>query len=369
MTYPAALMRIQGQDNVRDFFARALASGRLSQAYLFVGVPGAGKHVAAEALAECLVCSQQGCDACDECIRVRHHTHPDVHIVSPASASGYLVEQIRTLIEDVNMAPIRAARKVYIIDRADLLQDAGANALLKTIEEPPEDVVFILLARNVDSVLPTIVSRCQLIPFRVVSSDAALTMTQRLSGADENEARLALGITSSPEAAAEFLASNDRKAVRALVVRTLIELPHDDGADIVQAAREIVKAVGAPLEALAAEAEEEDENVKDYLSSSAQKKRQEARKREMSARERSGMMEALACIESVLRDALIARLDGTEPLVNSDVPELIDRLSLSADSQLIAALECVWQAREYISYNVSPQLSLEVMLLGIKEAL
>ena len=85
---PAALGRIEGQPRVRDFLAAAAREGRLSHAYLFLGAPGSGQSEAALALAECVVCPTGGCDACDECIRVAHRTHPDVHWISPEGASG-----------------------------------------------------------------------------------------------------------------------------------------------------------------------------------------------------------------------------------------------------------------------------------------
>ena len=156
---PAAFSRVEGQPRVRDFFAAAVREHRVGHAYLFLGAPGSGQQEAAMALAECLVCPKGGCDSCDECIRVAHRTHPDVHWLSPEGASGYVVEQVRQLIADVSLAPVRANAKVYILDRVDTLREASANALLKTIEEPPEGVVFILMARTADAVLPTISSR------------------------------------------------------------------------------------------------------------------------------------------------------------------------------------------------------------------
>ena len=105
---PAALDVLSDQPRVRDFLATALEGGRLSHAYLFVGAPGSGKHEAAEALAECVVCPSGGDGTCDECRRVRHRTHADVHWLTPGSASGYLVAQVRELIADASLAPVRA---------------------------------------------------------------------------------------------------------------------------------------------------------------------------------------------------------------------------------------------------------------------
>ena len=161
------LAKLDTQERVRDFLTNAVASGRASHAYLFLGAPGAGKLDAAWALAQAFLCEQDGCGACDSCVRVARHTHPDVHYYTPESATGYLIAQTRELLDDVPLAPIRAKAKVYIIDRAEQLRANTANALLKTLEEPPEGVMFILLGTSADVMLPTIVSRCQCVPFRL----------------------------------------------------------------------------------------------------------------------------------------------------------------------------------------------------------
>ncbi len=142
------LAKLDTQERVRDFLTNAVASGRASHAYLFLGAPGAGKLDAAWALAQAFLCEQDGCGSCDSCVRVARHTHPDVHYYTPESATGYLIAQTRELLDDVPLAPIRAKAKVYIIDRAEQLRANTANALLKTLEEPPEGVMFILLGTS-----------------------------------------------------------------------------------------------------------------------------------------------------------------------------------------------------------------------------
>ncbi len=370
METPCALSAISDQPRVRDFLAQAIAEGRLSHAYLFVGAPGSGKLDAAGALAKAVVCPNGGDGTCDECRRVSRHTHPDVHWLSPASATGYLADQIRDLIADVNLAPMRAKAKVYVVDRADLLRGTAANALLKTLEEPPEGVVFILCGRTVAAMLPTIVSRCQVVPFRVTSPDAALHTVIRESGGSERDARIALAVAGAPARACEYLASAERRQVRRLVVQAVGGLSRDDSWDVLKAAADIVAAVKVPLADIKKSQEEAVKESSDFLTSSALKAVEAANKRELTARERSGMMEAVSAAESVLRDVLAACESLEGPIVNEDVSDIVSRMAAyTSTANVVHALEACSKARATLSRNVSAQLTLEVMLLAIKEAL
>ena len=189
------LAKLSGQKRVKSFLTRAVEGGRAAHAYLFVGAPGSGKLEAAWALAQALLCEDGGCGACDNCMRAARRTHPDVHYYTPESATGYLISQTRELLEDVALAPIRAKHKVYIIDRAEQMRANTANALLKTIEEPPETVTFILLGTSTDTILPTIVSRCQCVPFRTLPLDESAQTVARATGVDLARCRMAIAVT------------------------------------------------------------------------------------------------------------------------------------------------------------------------------
>ena len=367
---PKALEALAQQPRVQRVFSAAVAEGRLSHAYLFVGAPGSGMKEAACAIAQCVVCPNGGDASCDECIRVAHRTHPDVRWLSPQSVSGYLVSQVRDLIEDVSLAPVRASSKVYVLDDVGMLRGTAANALLKTIEEPPAGVVFIFIARTVASVLPTIVSRCQVIPFSIVSPDAAEKAVELACGATATEARIALSVAQTPERAAEFLKSMDRRQVRRIVVRVLGELERDDSWDVLKAAKEIVEAVRVPLGDLRDAQEKALDENSDYLAKSAMKRIEDANKRELTARERSGMMEALAAADSLLRDVLLRCEGVSTPIVNEDAADVVDRIAASSCTEAtVRALDAITRASHNLTRNVSPQLTLEVMLLSVKEAL
>lgn len=364
------LAKLDTQARVRDFLARAVRTGRASHAYLFLGAPGSGKLDAAWALAQTLLCDDGGCGECDSCIRVARRTHPDVHLYAPESATGYLIAQIRGLLEDVSLAPIRARRKVYIIDRAEQLRANTANALLKTLEEPPSGVTFILLGTSPDVILPTIVSRCQCVPFRMVSPARAADAVARATGAPESRCRVAVAVAGSPARAIEFLKSAERQDARRHVLRAIDCLALDDEADILAAAKELTLVIKAPLAEVKKTQEAILERDSDYLSRGALKQLEDRNKRELSARERSGIMEALASARSLLRDALVRMQDPSADLVNEDAADIVERLcSRASVAGAARALDAVATAEHRIARNVTPQLALEVMLFDIRKAL
>ena len=367
---PAALKSLSQQPRVQNFLATAVREKHLSQAYLFVGPPGTGKTEAAQALAQCVICPNGGDGSCDECIRVAHRTHPDVHFLTPESSTGYLIAQIRSVIEDVSLAPVRSKVKVYIFSDAGLLRGAAANALLKTIEEPPEAVMFILIARSAAQLMPTISSRCQQVPFRVIAPEAAVGSVVAATGAEESVARIALAVAGTSNNAAEFLSSPERRQTRRLVVRTIAELPQDDDWDVLVAAKQVVEAVRVPLGELKKAQEAAMGQEADYLSASAMKQLSDANKRKLTVRERSGMMEVFAAVSSLLRDILVRSEDVSQPIVNIDFRDVVDRLASAVGSKgALRALEAVGQAIDNLNHNVAPQLTFEVMLVRVKEAL
>ncbi len=366
----ALLARLDTQPRVRAFLERAVASGRASHAYLFVGAPGSGKLDAAWALAQALICERGGCGACDACVRVARHTHPDVRYLAPESATGYLIGQTRDLIDEVALSPIRAAHKVYIIDRAEQLRANSANALLKTLEEPPDDVTFILLGTSSDTILPTIVSRCQCVPFRMVSPlDAARSVSQA-TGLPQERCRMAVSVAGSPARAMEFLKSAERQEARRALVRAIDAMPHADEADVLASAKELVKAVKAPLAEVESTQKAVLERDADYLSRGALKQLEERNRRELTARERSGIMEVLAAARSLIRDVLITLEQAPGGIVNVDARPVVDRLVNTTDpAGALCALDAVTAAERAVRRNVTPQLALEVMLFDIRKAL
>lgn len=168
----------------------AVRSGRVSHAYLFVGPAGVGRFDAAKAFAQLLNCERRlavGDDACGECRscrRIAEDKHPDVRVVDVERGQLLLdtpderkkkvisIEQVRALRRDVAFPPLEARYKVYILAGADQMQLEGANSLLKALEEPPPQVVIVLIAETIVPMPPTVVSRCQVVRFSLVPAPA-----------------------------------------------------------------------------------------------------------------------------------------------------------------------------------------------------
>jgi DNA polymerase-3 subunit delta' len=359
-----------GQPKVAAFLSAASASGAFSHAYLFVGPAGSGKKTAAKALACAIVCEDRGCGTCAACQRIRKGFHPDVRTYEPEGAASYMVEQVRELIHDVTLAPIEAHRKVYILDRAEALGSQSANALLKTLEEPPEDAVFILLATTYDSVLPTISSRCQVVRFARVAPATAVAMLMQRAGVDEAGARAALAASGGVvPRAIDFIRSGERREMRAEVLGVMKDLGVMDAYDVMRAAKDLLATVKAPLEELKAVQAAELKDRTAFLGGKVSTKPLEERhKRELTAREREGVTEVLNVAESWLRDCLTLSVAADELVENADAVDTMEEVSaVITPAAGLKALAAVGEARCRVAANVSPQLALEAMLFGIQE--
>ena len=158
-----------GQENIVQTLKNALTQKKIAHAYLFCGPRGTGKTSVARLLAKSLNCSQGvgcQCNECDNCIQITEGTHPDVIEIDAASNSG--VDEVRNLIDKIKYSPIKGKYKVYIIDEVHMMTNNAFNALLKTLEEPPEDVVFVLCTTEPHKIMPTILSRCQRFEFKKI---------------------------------------------------------------------------------------------------------------------------------------------------------------------------------------------------------
>ncbi|MDD3994279.1 MAG: DNA polymerase III subunit gamma/tau [Dehalococcoidales bacterium] len=204
---PQTLADVAGQEHVTRTLLNALSSGHVSHAYLFCGPRGTGKTSTGRILSKAVNCTSNGkgepCNKCEMCISITEGRAMDVIEIDAASNRG--IDEIRNLRERVNYAPGNAKFKVYIIDEFHMLTKEASNALLKTLEEPPSSVIFILATTEAHKVLPTIMSRCQRFDFHRISQTV---ITDKLKQICDSE-----GITIDREAL-NVLAKNSTGSLR-----------------------------------------------------------------------------------------------------------------------------------------------------------
>ena len=178
------LASVAGQDVAKRLFERALEEGRLAHAYLLAGPEESGKLPFALELAKALFCTAgRPCGACKSCNAVDHGSHTDLHVLGPAEGKTIVdIDTIRRLCERTHYR--QRSLQVIILDQADRMNEPAANALLKTLEEPPENVILILLAQSTGALPSTIVSRCHRVPLLARSerrADIALASREMLA--------------------------------------------------------------------------------------------------------------------------------------------------------------------------------------------
>lgn len=196
---PLTFESVVGQQHIVSTLRHAVTEGRLSHAYLFCGPRGTGKTTMARILAKALLCEHaeaaraegaSGCmpdGSCPECEAIAEGTHPDVYELDAASRTG--VDNVREeIISSVSFAPVRGAYKVYIIDEVHMLTTAAFNALLKTLEEPPSHVVFVLCTTDPQKIPETILSRCQRFDFHRISNEDIVGRLRYICGQEGFEA-------------------------------------------------------------------------------------------------------------------------------------------------------------------------------------
>lgn len=174
-----------GNEKVKEYLNSTIENKNISHSFMFVGKPGIGKKQFAHQYAEMIMCLQDGkCDGnsvkCDSCVKFEGNANPDYAEILP-DGKTLKIEQIRNLQARIVEKPITSRKKVYVIDDADLMSEESQNCLLKTLEEPPEYAVIILIVSNESRILPTIKSRCVIIKFQPLTSKEIKQVKPELS--------------------------------------------------------------------------------------------------------------------------------------------------------------------------------------------
>lgn len=380
-----------GQKPALKALRHSLKERRLAHAYLFVGPEGVGKKLVARLLAQVISCdlsaqpeqagAQTGrsngdaCGRCSSCRKIENLSHPDVSWVKPGGLSRRIkIDDIRALRHQASLKAYHAGRrKIFVLTEAERMTAEAGNALLKTLEEPPDNSLLMLLTSHPASLFPTIISRCQIIRFSPLSAreikdylrsrlKLAPTQVQLLSQLSEGRLGKALSLK-------EKVAREEREEILNLTSRLS---PKDDLEDLLRQAAELGKILAnfkrRLEEKLKKEALGESEEM---LTKTELRELKEERLAFLGGESRKKMNEALDTISSWYRDLLILKEGGEEAwLINADRKEELQRkagtISLLHIEKNLGFIE---KTKQSLEHHANLRLSLEVMLMKMQEEL
>jgi len=344
------------QPEAKRLLEAALHEGA-AHAYLLHGPPGVGKRTAAFAFAAALLGDER---------RVLARSHPDLYVLEPLGEM-IRIDDVRALRHDLHMRPYEADRRVYLILDADRTNEDAADALLKDLEEPPPYATLVLVASELGPLPPTILSRCQLVPFRRLSESAvrewiAAHAPQRSEGEVRVLARAAAGRLDR----ARRLLDPEAVARRAELVEAARSPYRDPGFDPAAAAAALLAAAAASAE----QAKEREQAIVDGLDLPARDAEQRVRRAQRGA-ERDELLAGLEALESWYRDLVVVSAGAEGAVVNADrLDDLRDDAAPGLAEGAADAAEAVretWRALE--EFNLNAGLALESMFVRVSRSL
>ena len=353
--------------------ARQVSAGEVPHAWLLLGPSGSGKRAAAKAIAAALNCPQQpgvGCGTCTTCARIVRGRHPDVHQIAP---EGPLipVDVIReVVIPEAARSPFEGRRKVFIIEESDRMNEPAQNAILKTLEEPQPDTVFVLLTANEEELLPTIHSRCRVVRLDPVSESRIVQLLEE-DGADPDRALLAARLADGDFERAVQLSEDDVVLARrdgwlALADRLISPV------DAMDAAEEVVTMARAAVKSFESVQKDEVQELAEAMgegrgTASARNALAKRHKRELKRLEEELLGEALGTLATFYRDVIAVRRGATESVTNLDRLHVLERWAESPtdDASLVAAIDRLVTTRSSLGQNANVPLAMEAALLHV----
>lgn len=348
---------------------KAAASGEESQemthAWIFTGPPGSGRSSAAIAFAQALVCKENGCGICNECITAKSGAHPDIEILKSEGLS-IKIDEIRELLTRTAWAPSMGGWRVVVMEDADRLTESAANALLKAIEEPGLRTVWLLCAPTLHDILPTIRSRCRHIQLHTPSnSDVAEFLISKHQIAPKM-ADFAARVSQGHIGRARHLATNEEVRNRRSAILS-IPSQLNSVASAYAAAAKLVELANAESDAISEALDEKEyEELATALGKGGGKALKELEKEQKSRATRitrDTLDGALLDLATYYRDVMMIQAGNTDSLINAELADQIIKTAEDTQSQkILAKMDAIMSARENLQRNGAPLLVMEALM-------
>jgi DNA polymerase-3 subunit delta' len=348
-------------------------------AWLFTGPPGSGRSNLAVAFAAALQCSDGGCGECKSCQMVEQGTHPDVTVLATERIQ-ISIDEVRSLVTNSYLGSAVGRYRILIVEDADRMTDRTSNVLLKALEEPPSNTIWMLCAPSEADLLPTIRSRVRRVALKVPSVEAVAKLLVDRNGVDPKIAgQVAAEAQSHIGMALRLATSTEARSRRRETLLSALNLKGVSSAMF--AADQWSSIAKKDADALTVERDEAEksqlmetmglkagETVPPALRSSF-KQLEEAQKRRATRSMRDGLDRILVDLLSLYRDVLTVQLEAGVPLVNEDLRTGIQDLAdSSTPAQTLEKLESIATARRRIDANVSNLLTLEALAVSLRRA-
>ena len=361
-----------GQEHIVEKLSaavKAAAAGEESQemthAWIFTGPPGSGRSSAAIAFAAALVCKQQGCGVCNDCVTAKSGAHPDVEILKSEGLS-IKIDEIRELLTRTAWAPAMGGWRVVVMEDADRLTESAANALLKAIEEPGLRTVWLLCAPTLHDILPTIRSRCRHIQLHTPSVDAVAKFLIESNGTAPKMADFAARVSQGHIGRARHLATNEEvRNRRSAIMQIPAQLTSISAA--FAAAAKLVEIANAQSDAITEALDEKEQEELAMVSGKGSGKLLKELEREQKSRAtritRDTLDGALLDLATFYRDVTLVQAGHADSLINAEMHEQITWTAENTKPErTLAKMDAIMSAREALQRNGAPLLVMEALM-------